>query len=83
MDIEEIKKLDNENLTEEVIVKLTKYEMALLEVTLKDWYQTKTKSEWFSMIMWTHYKRMAFRIEKGFDEFDEESYKTLKELKQL
>ena len=83
MTVEEMKKLDDENQTEEVVVKLTKYEMALLEATLEDWYQSKTKSEWFVMIMWTHFKRMAFRIEKGFDKFDEETYKTLKELKEL
>jgi hypothetical protein len=57
--------------------------MALLEATIQHWYPSKTKTEWFEMIMWTHFKRMAFRMEKGFDEFDEQTYKTLKEIKEL
>ena len=83
MTVVEYEKLDDENATEEVIVKLTKREKALLELTIKDWYQGKTESEWFTMIMWVHFQRMSTRFKKGFDGFDQESYKTLKELKKL
>ena len=83
MNLKDLEKPDQENATEEIVVKLTKYDKALLETTIHHWYPTKTKSEWFVMIMWTHFRRMATRLEKGFDKVDEETYKTLKELKQL